>query len=95
MSTKLESVAQLASRVGKSERQVRSWISNSLIRHYRLGGKIEIPVGAFEEMLEATEIAPEFEPKQNGKAKRQRRPSFQTQNKPLDADMLDKLASEF
>ena len=69
MSVKLETIAQLAQRVAKPERQVRGWIENLLIRHNRLRGKIEIPEGAYEEMLATTEVGPNFEPPKNKKPK--------------------------
>jgi hypothetical protein len=93
MSTKLETIAQLAKRIAKPERQVRGWIDNALIRHNRLGGKIEIPVGAYEEMLAATEIQPTFA-KKLPKQKPQSLPN-PDQTTFLDPEVLDHLASEF
>lgn len=67
MSVILNTIAQLAEKIEKPERQVRGWVENSFIRHYRIGSKIFVPEGAYEEMLATVEI----EPKIAGKKKLQ------------------------
>ncbi len=58
----LESPRALATRLGWTERRIRTLIANRLIRHVRVGNSIFVPHGAIEEFIDRNTVVPIDEP---------------------------------